>query len=63
MAVAWLLILLVAVIYVPVLQKLFGVFQFTLRDWVLATIGAFTVVPVLECAKWMERRGWFGELQ
>jgi len=24
---------------------------------------ALTIVPVLETAKWMERRGWFGPLE
>ena len=31
-------------------------------DWLLATVLAFSIVPVLEAAKWMARRGWFGEL-
>jgi hypothetical protein len=31
-------------------------------DWVIVIVLAFTVSPVLELAKWFERRGWFGEL-
>jgi Ca2+-transporting ATPase len=33
-----------------------------LIDWVIVVALAFTVSPALEVAKWMERRGWFGEL-
>jgi hypothetical protein len=31
-------------------------------DWVIVAASAFTVSLVLEIAKWMERRGWFGSL-
>ena len=33
-----------------------------LMDWLIVLGLAFTVVPVLELAKWMDRRGWFGEI-
>jgi len=61
-AVAWELVLLAVVIYTPVLQGPFGTFSLTLNDWLLATALAFTVVPVLETVKWVERRGWLGQL-
>ena len=55
------LALLLLVIYVPFLHDAFGTYYLPLVDW-LITIGlAFTIVPVLELAKWMVRRGWFGK--
>jgi len=54
--------LLALIIYLPFLHEPFGTFSLPLIDWVIVTLGAFTVVPVLEIAKWMERRGWFGKL-
>jgi Ca2+-transporting ATPase len=32
-------------------------------DWLILGGVALTIVPVLETAKWMERRGWFGPLE
>jgi len=61
-AIVWELVLLSAVIYVPWLQRPFGTFSMTWQDWLLVCGLAFTVVPVLETVKWMERRRWFGEL-
>ena len=58
----WELVLLSAVIYVPWLQRAFDTFHMTWQDWLLVSGLAFTVVPVLETVKWMERRRWFGEL-
>ena len=62
MAVAWELVLLVAILYVPFFQRAFGTFSMTPADWLLTTTLAFSIVPVLEAVKWMARRGWFGEL-
>jgi Ca2+-transporting ATPase len=62
LAVAWELLLLLAISYVPWLQPAFGTFSFSLADWLLVTGLAFSIVPVIECVKWMARRGWFGEL-
>ena len=62
MAIAWELLLLALIVYVPFLQPAFGTFSLTAEDWLLATALAFTIVPVLEVVKWMSRRGWFGEL-
>jgi len=61
-AVLWELALLALVVYLPLLQTPFGTFSLPLIDWVIVVALAFTVSPVLEVAKWMERRGWFGEL-
>ncbi len=62
LSIAWEMVLLLAILYVPFLQKLFDTFALTGLDWLLVGGAAFTVVPVLECSKWMERRGWFGTL-
>lgn len=62
-AIIWELLMLGLIIYVPVLERTFGTFGLTLNDWFIIIIAAFTVSPVLELAKWMERRGWFGKLQ
>jgi Ca2+-transporting ATPase len=62
LAILWELALLALVVYLPLLQTPFGTFRLPLIDWVIIVALAFTVSPVLEVAKWMERRGWFGEL-
>jgi Ca2+-transporting ATPase len=50
------------VVYLPMLQTPVGTFSLPLIDWVIVIALVFTVSPVLELAKWMERRGCFGEL-
>lgn len=62
LAILWELALLALVVYLPLLQTPLGTFSLPLIDWVIVVALAFTVSPVLEVAKWMERRGWFGEL-
>ena len=62
-AVLWELALLGLIIYLPVLQAPFGTFPLPLVDWLILVGAALTIVPVLETAKWMERRGWFGPLE
>jgi Ca2+-transporting ATPase len=61
-AVAWELALLVAIAYVPFLQRAFGTFSFSAIDWLMTVALAFSIVPVLEAVKWMARRGWLGDL-
>jgi Ca2+-transporting ATPase len=61
-AVAWELALLIAIAYVPFLQRAFGTFSFSASDWLMTVALAFSIVPVLEAVKWMARRGWFGDL-
>ena len=63
LAIVWELVMLVLIVYVPFLERTFGTFGLTLKDWLIIVAAALTVSPVLELAKWMERRGWFGELQ
>jgi Ca2+-transporting ATPase len=63
MAITWELFMLVLILYVPILERTFGTFALPVRDWFIIVGAAFTVSPVLELAKWMERHGWFGELQ
>jgi Ca2+-transporting ATPase len=62
LAVAWELVLLMVIVYVPFLQRAFGTFSFSAGDWLLTVALAFSIVPVLEAVKWMVRRGWFGDL-
>ncbi len=61
-AVAWELALLIAIAYVPFLQRAFGTFSFSAIDWLTTVALAFSIVPVLEAVKWMARRGWVGDL-
>jgi Ca2+-transporting ATPase len=53
---------LLVIVYVPALHQPFGTFSLPWQDWAILVPLAFTVVPVLELAKWMERRGWFGTM-
>jgi Ca2+-transporting ATPase len=62
LAVAWELLLLIVITYVPFFQRAFGTFGFSARDWMLTIALAFSIVPVVEVVKWMARRGWFGEV-
>jgi len=62
LAILWELVLLVLIIYLPFLRVPFGTFRLPLVDWIIIVGLALTVSPVLELAKWMERRGWFGKL-
>ena len=48
---------LLVIIYVPWFHEPFGTFSLPWRDWAILVPLAFSVVPVLELAKWMERRG------
>jgi P-type Ca2+ transporter type 2C len=61
-AVLWELALLALIIYLPVLHEPFGTFSLPLIDWIIIVSLSFTVSPVLELVKWMERRGWFGKI-
>jgi Ca2+-transporting ATPase len=62
LAIVWELVLLVLIVYTPFLHGPFGTFSLRLIDWVNVLLLSFTVSPVLELAKWMERRGWLGEM-
>ena len=56
-AVSWELVLLALVLYVPRLSAALGTYPLSLRDWFILVPTAFTIVPALEIAKWLERRG------
>ncbi len=60
LAVTWEVVVLLLVIYLPVLHAPFGTYALSAVDWAIVVGTAATIVPVLELAKWMERRGWFG---
>ncbi len=62
LAILWELFLLSAIVYTPFLQAPFGTFSLSLADWAVVLGAALTITPVLELAKWMVRRGWFGRL-
>ncbi|MBM4425458.1 MAG: cation-translocating P-type ATPase [Chloroflexi bacterium] len=62
LAIVWELFLLILIVYLPFLHEPFGTFSLPLVDWAIVVGLAITVVPVLETAKWMERRGWFGKM-
>lgn len=55
-AVGWELLLLILIIYVPFLQVPFKTVALTALDWVIIVIAAFSVVPILETAKWFLRK-------
>ncbi|HEX6186341.1 MAG TPA: cation-translocating P-type ATPase [Pyrinomonadaceae bacterium] len=62
-AILWELVMLGLILYVPLLERVFGTYAITTTDWLIIIVAAFTVSPVLELAKWAERRGWLGELR
>ena len=62
LAIFWEVVLLMVIIYVPVLHEPFGTMSLQPMDWAIMVGTSATIVPVLELAKWMERRGWFGEM-
>ena len=62
LAILWELVLLFLIVYLPFLNDLFGTYRLQLADWAIVILLASTISPVLELAKWMERRGWFGKL-
>lgn len=45
------LLCLLAIVYIPVLQVPFSTFALTLEDWVIVSLAALTIVPVLDIAK------------
>ncbi|HSL43188.1 MAG TPA: cation-translocating P-type ATPase [Anaerolineales bacterium] len=63
LAVGWEIVLLVLIVYLPFLHGPFNTYSLPLIDWLIVGGLAVTIVPVLEIAKWMERRGWFGKVE
>jgi Ca2+-transporting ATPase len=62
LAILWELVLLVLIIYLPFLQAPFTTYGLPWVDWLIVVGLAFTVSPVIELVKWLQRRGWFGPL-
>ena len=62
LAIVWELILISLIIYLPILHEPFGTLSLQLVDWAIVIALSLTIVPVLEVAKWMVRRGWFGKI-
>jgi Ca2+-transporting ATPase len=62
LAILWELTLLGLIVYLPFLHKPFGTFSLTLFDWSIILLLAFSISPILELAKYLERRGWFGKI-
>jgi Ca2+-transporting ATPase len=62
-AILWEAVLLLLIVYVPALHEPFNTFSLPLIDWVIIGALSLTISPVLELVKWMERKGWFGELE
>jgi P-type Ca2+ transporter type 2C len=61
-AILWELLPLSLIVYAPFLHDAFSAFSLSLVDWAIVVGLAFTVSPLLELAKWMERRGWLGKM-
>ena len=61
-AISWELGLLLFIVLFPPLHEPFGTYALSRDDWLIAVGASLTISPVLELAKWCERRGWFGKL-
>jgi Ca2+-transporting ATPase len=61
-AIFWEILLVVLIVYVPWLQQPFQTFSLDPIDWCIVVTAALTISPVLEMAKWLERRGYLGDL-
>jgi P-type Ca2+ transporter type 2C len=62
LAIVWEIVLLVLVVNVPFLQDAFGTTSLSAADWGIVLSSAVTIVPVLEVAKRVIRRGQFEEV-
>jgi Ca2+-transporting ATPase len=63
MAVGWEIVLLILIVYLPFLHEPFNTYSLPLIDWMIVGSLAVTIIPVLEIAKWMERKGWLGNIE
>jgi Ca2+-transporting ATPase len=63
LAVGWEIILLILIVYLPFLHEPFNTYSLPLIDWLIVGGLAVTIIPVLELAKWMERKGWLGNIE
>ncbi len=62
-AILWEAVLLLLIVYVPALHEPFNTFSLPLIDWAIIFALSLTISPVLEFVKWMERKGWLGEME
>jgi Ca2+-transporting ATPase len=62
-AVGWEIVLLILIVYLPFLHEPFNTYSLPLIDWLIVGGLAVTIIPVLELAKWMERKGWLGNIE
>jgi Ca2+-transporting ATPase len=62
LAIFWELGLLLFIVLFPPMHEIFGTYPLSQNDWLIVIGAALTISPILELAKWFERRGWFGEL-
>ncbi len=62
LAVGWEIVLLGLIVYLPFLHEPFNTYSLPLVDWLIVGGLAVTIIPVLEIAKWMERKGWLGKM-
>lgn len=62
LAIVWELIMLGLILYIPILERTFGTVALPMNDWIIILAAALTISPVLELAKWVERR-MFPELR
>ena len=60
LSILWELGVLALILYVPFLSEAFGTTQLAPADWGAILALAVTIVPVLELAKWANRKGWLG---
>ncbi len=60
LAIMWELFMLIAILYVPFLRAMFGVYSLPPIDWAIVLLASATISLILELVKWLERRGWFG---
>jgi len=60
-AVLWETALLLAIVYIPVLQGVFGTYAMSVSDWMVLLVLSLSVLPVLEAVKYLIRRGWFAD--
>jgi Ca2+-transporting ATPase len=63
LAIVWGVVLLAIIVHAPFLHEPFSTLSLPLVDWAVVVVLASTVSPVLESAKWMARRGWFGDMR
>jgi Ca2+-transporting ATPase len=63
LAIFWEIALLLLIVYLPALHEPFNTYSLPLVDWLIVGALAVTIVPVLEIAKWMERKGWLGTVE